>query len=354
MNTIANETIDNTNNTSLLSMFKNSRFLQICTALLVVQLGLAAVLGLTQKKAEFNSGQPLFALTEEQINSLGISNQDETIELTKQNENWVLAGTDSLPVDSARLNTLLESLLDLKVGLPVASSVNAREQLEVADDNYQRRLVINNDSANTYLLGTSPGLRKAHLRREGSDEIFSAALPVSSVPSSADNWLDKSLLALKDISRLSTDSIKFESTGAGEDKSWQLLDNTDESKSLNTAKLTGVLGALESLTVSGLSDTSKVSTGDGNDAGDPNPDSDATNEDAQVNEAVELSVTSEGKDLTLSMVKQENTVLLTRSDMDQTFSAPISVFDHIAKPLLEGDWLVEKNIQKHEEDKSKE
>lgn len=344
MNTIANETLNTTNNVSLLSMLKNSRFLQACMGLLVAQLGLAAVLGLTQQKADFNSGQTLFDLTEAQINSLMISNQDENIELTKQNEKWVLAGTDSLPVDSARLNTLFESLLDLKVGLPVASSVNAREQLEVAEDNYQRKLVVNNDSANTYLLGTSPGLRKAHLRREGSDEIFSAALPVSSLPSSADAWLDKSLLALNDISRLSTNLITFESTGAGEDKSWIILDNADENKSLDTAKLTSVLNALESLTVTGLSETLSVTTGDGDNVQDTNTDTVAANEDGQVNETLELSVTSENKDLTLLIVKQENKVQLTRSDIDQTFSASTSVFDQIAKPLLEGDWLVEKEV----------
>ncbi|MBX2879717.1 MAG: DUF4340 domain-containing protein [Granulosicoccus sp.] len=352
MNTITNETLDKIDSISAVNIFQHSRLLQVCTVLLFAQLGLAVVLGLTQQRADFNSGQQLFALEEGDINSVTIGDPEETIELIKRNDKWVLNGNDSLPADSARLNTLLDSLINLKVGLPVASSANSREQLEVADDNYQRKLVINNDTGTTFLLGTSPGLRKAHLRRDGSDEIYSASLPVSSIPASIDNWLDKSLLALKNISRLSTDSITFESTGTGEDKSWKILDHSDPGKSLDTKKLTTLVSALESLSVTGFGGASAESSADPDDSGVT--DSSDKNEDNPEPETVELSVTSEGKDFKITLEKNDNNTFISRSDIDQVFSASTSVFEQIAEPLLEADWLVDADVEKDKEANSNE
>ncbi len=342
MNTIANENLPKTHGNSVFSLFQTSRLLQVAAAILVAQLGIAALLGLTQKQATFANGEPLFSLSEDDINSIAIDDGDEAISLKKQNDQWLIDGDTPLPVDAARLNTLKSSLTGLKVGLPVASSENAREQLEVADDQYQKKLVVNGDNANTFLLGTSPGLRKAHLRRDGSSEIYSASLPVSDMPTSVNQWLDKSLLALDDISHISSSAISFERVGSGEEQTWNVAGNDDDSKVVDSEKLSSAIKALETLRVIGLSDDStKTSDNDSN----TESDSDATDS----NESLKLRITSKGDDLEFTLEKSDSAATITRSDFEQTFSVSTSLFEQLAVLGSDTDWFVD--AEKIEEEK---
>ncbi len=326
MNTIANESIQNNDGNSVFSLFKNSRFLQFCTAVLVVQLALAALLGMTQKQATFASGQALFSLQMDEISRITIDNAEDTVALKKTDGQWALEGEAELPVDKTRLNTLLSSLVDLKAGLPVASSIQARTQLEVADDQYQRRVIVNNDAKNNFLIGTSPGLRKAHLRREGANEIYSASLPVSDLPTSLDQWLDKSLLKFDDITRVSSTAITFERNGTDEDSTWRIVDHHNGAKTLDTKKLASAINALETLHVIGLKEASVVSS-----------DGDASND----TETVELSITSAETILSLRMEKSSGDATITRSDIDQTFIVSEPVFKQLSVLASDAEWLVD-------------
>lgn len=349
MNTIANDTITKSNGNSVLNQFKTSRLLQLCVAVLVAQLGLAALLGLTQKKATFANNEPLFTLNEDQINHIAIDNGDDTVNLKKQDKTWQIDGDVLLPVDSARLNTLIGSLVNLKAGLPVARSINAREQLQVADNRYQRKLVVNNDATNTLLLGTSPGLRKAHLRREGDNRIYSAPLPVSDTPASVDQWLDKSLLGMTDISRLVTNVFTFERSGTGDDEIWSAPDNTDDSQSLDTEKLTTVIKALENLRVTGLAELPVSHYKSEN----TETVKEATDEETSTAlETVELTVTSDGTELQLVLQKADNNTIVQRSDINQAFAAPASVFDQLSVLASKTGWLVDVDKQSKTEEKA--
>ncbi len=333
MNTIANETITRSSGNSILTQLKNSPFLQLCVAVLVVQLGLATLLSLSQKTAKFATNEPLFTLHEDQINHIAIDDGNDTVKLKKQDDKWLLDSDIALPVDSARLNTLFASLVDLKAGLPVASSVNAREQLEVADKKYQRKLVANNDTANTLLLGTSPGLRKAHLRREGDNRIYSASLAISDIPVSVDQWLDKSLLSMKDINRIATHTATFERSSTGGVEAWTMSGNDDEDKTLDTEKLTAALKALENLRVTGLGELPAHSSND--------VKKETTDENAnEASETLDLTLTNEGIELQLYLHKADNSTIIKRSDINQAFTIPLSVFDQLSVFASDTDWLV--------------
>ena len=346
MTTIANQPTENTGDNAIFTQFKHSRFLQLIALLLIAQLALAALLGFTNKQATFASGGALFTLNEDEVNSISISNNDETISLTKQSDAWQMDDDIPLPADSAQVQSLLSSMVNLKTGLPVASSVNAQAQLEVADDEHQRKLVINNDKTHTFLLGTSPGLRKAHLRREGSDDIYSVSLPVADVPTSKDQWLDKSLLAISDISQITSSAMTFERTGTDDSETWAVPANEDDSKALDTKKLMVSVQALETLQVTGLSDPS-AQPSEGSEPSTTNSDAttqtDPTSaaEDKAKSETVKLQVSGESGEHKLVLNKTGDIATIERSDIDQVFAIPTTTYDELATLAAESDWLVD-------------
>lgn len=361
MTTITKESNEKNTGNAVLSLFRNNRFLQLCAFVLIVQLAAAALLSTSNKQATFAGGKPIFDLAQDDINSIAIDNGDESIDLKKQDGGWQIQHELALPADPALISTLLSSLTGLKTGLPVASSVNAREQMEVADDNYQRKLVVNGEEANTYLLGTSPGLRKSHLRPQDSDDIFSSSLPVSDMPTTINQWLDKSLLAMNDIEQITSDAISFKRVGSGDDVSWEAQPNEDKSTVLDEEKLKTSVTALENLRVSGLSDSSLASSS-GEDSDKQADNSSETNakesEEAETDaiESVELVVTSAKNELTLKLEKRGDKSTAHRSDIDQLFSISASTFDSISALANADGWFTDvgKETDVEEDTSSKE
>lgn len=352
MTTIANQPIEKTDDNSIFKQFKVSRFLQLFAVLLIAQLALAALLGFTNKPATFATGEALFTLSEDEIDTISISSNDETIGLKKQGDAWQMDDDAALPVDATRVQSLLSSMVNLKTGLPVASSVNAQAQLEVADDVHQRKLVINNDKAHTFLLGTSPGLRKAHLRRDSSDSIYSVSLPVSDVPTSKDQWLDKSLLAISDISQITSSAITFERTGTDDNETWATPANEDKGKALDTMKLMESVQALETLQVTGISDPLAQPSA-GPESSTTDSDSTPATEDEAKSETVELQVNGGSGEHKLVLNKTGESATIQRGDIDHVFAIPTSTFDKLAILAIEADWLIDVEEEKLDSDEKK-
>ncbi len=240
---------------SALNVLRNSRVMQVLCALFILQIVVAGVMAFqSNRSAEFSAGESVFALNADTLVKIEISDGNNNIVLNKQGEKWLIAGDVELPLQDSRIQTLIDSLSTMKTGLPVANSIAAREQLEVADNQFQRRVTISSIDSDptTLLVGTSPGLRKSHVRREGSDDIYSAGLSVSDMPSSVNQWLDKGLLAVAGIQSLSTGDTSFALTGEAESKVWTLEKPADDERQVEFEKIESAVQALQSLQVTGV------------------------------------------------------------------------------------------------------
>ncbi len=102
-----------------------------------------------------------------------------------------------LPADNDKVNDLLDKLAELAAPWPVATSADSAERFAVTEDNYQRRLVLEDaeDVVADVFLGTSPGYRRVHARVAGQDEVYSIDFSNYEAPTDVDQWLDKGLLA---------------------------------------------------------------------------------------------------------------------------------------------------------------
>ncbi len=304
---------------SVVALFKSNRFIQLMTVLLLAQLALAILFSFTGRQASFASGEPLFALKKEDIKSVGIDDGEKSTTMTWNEAGWQLEGNVPLPVDSTRIEALLNSLVNLEVGLPVASSLNSRDQLDVADKDYQRKLVVNDDERTTFLIGTSPGLRKAHLRRAGENSIYSAALQVSDMPTTKERWIEPTLLAMTDISGVSSNSVSFQREGTGDDAAWVAEGQKKEDKAVHAEKISDLISTLESLRVTGLAEKS----------------------DSKSDSTVSFSIESGTSMFNLELTKSKNDATIRRNDIDQTFSISIASFDKLFELLPQESWLTE-------------
>ena len=314
-----------------INAFKHSRLTQVLTALLGLQLVVSAVLGLqSSTQTQFATGEPLLSASIEQINEIEIADVDNSIQLKKDADEWYIAGENKLPAQASKVTDALNSITTLKTGLPVANSEDAQEQLRVSDDDFVRRISISGDEieATTMLLGTSPGLRKSHLRREDTNEIYSASLPVSVLPTDVNNWLDKSLLAFKDITAIELEGMGFSLTSEGDAKVWKASKPPDDSRKIDYEKFESLVAALQELRVNGVAESEQ----------------NAKQDETAV--TVEILVVSEEPETTITLKKHGDIITVKRGDVPGEFILPATQFDQISeRASLESVLLVNDEVE---------
>lgn len=177
-----------------------------------------------------------------------IASRDESIELTKDGENWVLP--DGNPADVDKVDRVIGKLVDSGADWPVATSQSAAKRFEVAQGSFQKQISIysGQDLIVDLYLGTSPNFRRVHARRAKKNEIYSIEFSNFEAGTSPSAWLDKSLLQ-------PTGPIEsFERVGAyklvQEDGKWM----TESDSVLDESKVRSYMDRFESLSVFELSD----------------------------------------------------------------------------------------------------
>ena len=152
----------------------------------------------------------------------------KTVTLTKKGTAWGIASADDYPVDQAKVTAMLEAFAKLKASGAVVSKSSYYKKLEVADDDYQRKVVLTADgNALSFFLGTSPGFKKAHLRNAGESDVrLVGDVSIWDVGYRASDWVDKAYakVAETDVWGLTLENgkgrIQLERSPAGE---WAVL-----------------------------------------------------------------------------------------------------------------------------------
>ncbi len=292
------------------SVIESSRVIQILSGLLALQLVVALALVVqSSREADFAANDALVEFGSDDIEKIDISDGNDSVVLSKQSGDWKIEGDVVLPLQASRVETLLDSLSAMKPGLPVANSVNARDQLEVADDRFRRRLTVSGVAINptTLLIGTSPGLRKSHVRRDGADDIYSALLSINDVPASVNQWLDKGLLSLSGVRSIKSDDLTVVLDADSDSATWKVAADTDEQRQLDDEKIQSAVQALQSLQVTGVAE----------------PLADANGETS------EISVQAGQGEITLTLSKDDQSHSVQRSGVAGVFSISESVYEKL-------------------------
>lgn len=289
------------------------------TVLLIVQLLLA--LWLFSSSNDDIETRPLLP----QLNaadSLLLSSKDGELALTKHGDNWQLTG--GLPVSQGKLDNLLRDLSALKTGWPVAQSAEAQSRFSVAEDKFEQKLVLKQGekALHTLYLGDSPAFRQLYLRTDGDEAIYKAALNRFELSVDESVWLDKQLLRLPVVERIAQGDNSLSRQG----DNWQLSLN-GESHSADSAAARELVAKLSALSVLKRAAKAPLSS-----------------------DITELSVRSSARDYQYQLVKQDDTALIRRNDIDHWFELSQSQFDQ----LQAIDWLALQRSDEPQGDKPSE
>lgn len=174
------------------------RLAMILSGLLALQVAGAVALSLSGPDyGAFEPSEPLVAFDPEAVKEVTIEAEGgEAVVLQRQDENWMLPDLYGFPADGGKAAGLVKNLAALKRGLPVATSAAAAERFKVAEDAYERRIVLSGDDGRLgeILIGTSPTYRYVHARASGDEAVYSVQFATYEAGTKPTEWMDRDLL----------------------------------------------------------------------------------------------------------------------------------------------------------------
>lgn len=200
-----------------------STFNKALIAALVVQVGLVVVIRASSDSGEtIRNPEPLLAdFAKDQVTRVAIfdapgdtpgdakageEGEDQAgepvIDLRRESSgsevSWKLASHYGYPAKTVAVGELLDKLERLQTRGPVVTSTVRHKQLQVADDDYQRKLVIETGTSQiTLYVGAPAGSRQVSVRLGGQDDVHQVGeLSTAGLSTSPTSWVDTSYLDL--------------------------------------------------------------------------------------------------------------------------------------------------------------
>ena len=229
-----------------------SRLNQILIVLLIIQIGLGAYTLWPQSVASV-AGEPLLVdFSAADVVELAISDGDDNrIVLAKAGDGWVLPEAGDYPADGEKITPLLEKLAEVESGRLVTQTESSHARLEVAPDDFNRRLEISRQGGQSdkLYLGSSGGAGATHVRVNDQAEVYlTGAVQAFEANAAAAGWIDTTYFTIPQSTTttitLENENGTFEFERDGE--TWSLADLA-ETEMVNQSSVTTLLNQTHSV-----------------------------------------------------------------------------------------------------------
>jgi hypothetical protein len=220
---------------------------KILAGILIAQIVLSIVI-FWPRPSTAGQRDPVFAdLEAEDVTALTIEDAEgNVIELERVAGEWVLPEAGQYPAKGDAVSALLDKLTALTTGRLVTSSDTSHRRLQVASDDFVRRVAIetSDGTRETLYLGSSPQYGSMHFRLEGQRETFlTSKLSTWDVAATANTWIDTQYhsLAQEDLDRVTLENAQGTFVFERQDEeNWTMGDLTEE-ESLDQAQIRSVI-----------------------------------------------------------------------------------------------------------------
>ncbi|MBN1877569.1 MAG: DUF4340 domain-containing protein [Anaerolineae bacterium] len=182
--------------------FTVQKWQQILAGILVIQVILSVIVFWPRSAATGGSAPVFPDLTAEDIVSLTVTGETgEQATLRKTGDEWefvidVASATgEGYPAKAETITPILEKLVGLNTLSPVTNTPDSHKRLQVADDDFVRRIDFKtaNGEEHTVYLGSAPRYTATHFRVGGENETYlTTELSSWELNTSAASWIDTS------------------------------------------------------------------------------------------------------------------------------------------------------------------
>ncbi len=229
----------------------------ILSGLLLLQLVFAGVLFSTDSDQGGNDESKfLVNINSNELSQIKIIDSDAQLVFSNLGSKWRLEGYPELELLNNKVKSLTEDLSSTKVTWPITRTHSSHERFKVASDQFEKKVVFSDKDGNeqTLLLGNAPNFKQLYVRNVNQDDVFSIEYSNYQLSTDADDWLDKSLLAINDISKISHAAINLEK---GNDN-WQVAPPSTlaDQQTIDTTSIENFVNQLTTLSVSGIAEDS--------------------------------------------------------------------------------------------------
>lgn len=230
----------------------------VLIVILVIQVALLAASVLIASSNESRPVEPILrGLAVGDVTSVTIADDlDSEVALARGEDGWVLPEADDFPVDGQKVDELLDKLASLNTKRLIAANPANFSRLEVAADDFRRRVAIVVDSATRVLyLGGGAGVDTVYARLDAENLVYlGAGLDAWDASTQISNWIDASYVNVSqaDVIRISIDNSagRFDFLREGEIWVYQGLNDGetfDDSRMSNILRNAASIRMLEPL-----------------------------------------------------------------------------------------------------------
>lgn len=232
-----------------------TRLNQVLAGLLVVQLVVAAIV-FWPRPAAGEAGQPLLpGIEPDQVVALTVTGGDgQTVSLAKAEGRWVLPDAGDYPVLEENVASLLQAIAGLEAGRRVTATSGSHARLQVAGDEFNRRIDIElaGGTRHVLYLGSSPSYGALHVRAEGQDDVYlTSALTAEDAGVTAASWVDRTYFSVPsaDVVSLALENANGTFRFAKEGEEWS-MEGVGGEESFDATRFQTVLNRATSVSLS--------------------------------------------------------------------------------------------------------
>lgn len=269
---------------------------------LVVQVFLViGIYAYHQNSQQSTSAQPLLDFDKSSVDKMVIRDANNSVSLQKSGSEWNLPDFKQLPIEQSKLDDLFDKLNGTKLTWPVASTSSSHERFEVTENKFQRRIAFyqGDKQLGEFLLGTTPGFKKIHLRRVGENDVYAVTLNQFDFSVDASDWLNKTLIDVKNVESLTGADYQLQKNG----EQWSLVG--DDVAKVNASKADEITKIFTNVEILGLP------------------------KDTPQGEAKSFKVKADGSEWEYTFIKTADAHYIKRNDKDAFFKIGQSDYEKL-------------------------
>ncbi|GEM_PF-4429584 len=218
------------------------------------------------RDAEALASTPLIGLESEAVTRLEVQaapkegEEPESVILERSGDTWAITSAGGYPADPDKVAKVLDALLGAKTRDPVGTTAASHTALKVADDAYDKKIVLSSEGGDRVLYVGAGSGRAANLRLDDSDTVYPApGVSQWSLGQRPRDYYDPLYLELKSdaLTSFSVEGPQGELSLERKDGTWT-SPALPEGASLDQAAVEKLLKPLASLRISELPEAPKA------------------------------------------------------------------------------------------------